>query len=67
MAIEFLKGDTLLARAKPDLPAAGPDGRLPYVVTVPIDSFAPGEYSVRGLVMHGGGVAESETAFTIDP
>ena len=67
MALEFLKGDTLLARAKPELPAAGPDGRLPYVVTVPIDSFAPGEYSVRGLVMHGGGVAESETAFTIDP
>ena len=67
MAIEFLKGNTLLARAKPDLPAAGADGRLPYVVTVPIDSFAPGEYSVRGLVMHGDGVAESETAFTIDP
>lgn len=67
MAIEFLKGDTLLARAKPDLPAAGPDGRLPYVVTVPIEGFAPGEYSVRGLVMHGDGVAESETAFTINP
>lgn len=67
MALEFLKGDTLLARAKPDLPAAGPDGRLPYVVTVPIDGFAPGEYSVRGLVMHDGGVAESETAFTIGP
>jgi VWFA-related protein len=67
MAIEFLKGDTLLARARPDLPAAGADGRIPYVVTVPIDSFAPGEYSVRGLVMHGGGVAESETVFTIDP
>jgi VWFA-related protein len=67
MALEFLKGDTLLARAKPELPAAGADGRLPYVVTVPIDGFAPGEYSVRGLVMHGGGVAESETAFTIDP
>lgn len=67
MALEFLQGDTLLARAKPELPAAGPDGRLPYVVTVPIEGFAPGEYSVRGLVMHGGGVAESETAFTIDP
>ena len=67
MAIEFLKGDTLLARARPELPAAGADGRIPYVVTVPIDSFSPGEYSVRGLVMHGGAVAESETAFTIDP
>jgi VWFA-related protein len=67
MAIEFLKGDSLLARAKPDLPQAGADGRIPYVVTVPIEGFAPGEYSVRGLVMQGGAVAESETAFTIDP
>ncbi len=67
IALEFLKGDTVAARARPDLPAADANGRIPYVVTFPIGSFDPGRYSVRALVMHGGGVAESETAFTIVP
>ncbi len=66
-ALEFLKGDTLVARARPELPVADKDGRIPYVVTFPIGSFEPGRYSVRALVMDGGAVAESETAFTIVP
>ncbi len=67
IALEFLKGDTLVARARPDLPAADKDGHIPYVVTFPIAGFEPGRYSVRALVMQGGSVAESETAFTIVP
>lgn len=67
IALEFLKGDTLVARARPELPAADKDGRIPYVVTFPIAGFDPGRYSVRALVMQGGSVAESETAFTIVP
>jgi VWFA-related protein len=67
MALEFLKGDTVLARAKPDLPAAGKDGRIPYVGTFPLAGFEPGRYSVRALVMQDGRVAESETGFTIVP
>ena len=66
-ALEFLKGDTLVARARPELPVADKDGHIPYVVTFPIGSFEPGRYSVRALVMDGGAVAESETAFTIVP
>lgn len=67
MALEFLAGDSVLARAKPELPAAGEDGRIPYVGTFPIATFEPGRYSVRALVMHDGRVAESETGFTIVP
>ena len=67
MALEFLRGDTLVARARPELPAAGSDGRIPYVGTFPITTFEPGRYSVRALVMDGATVAESETAFTIVP
>lgn len=67
MALEFLKGDSVLARAKPELPAADKDGRIPYVGTFPIAIFEPGRYSVRALVMHDGRVAESETGFTIVP
>ena len=67
MALEFLRGDTLVARARPELPAAGADGRIPYVGTFPIATFEPGRYSVRALVMDGATVAESETAFTIVP
>jgi VWFA-related protein len=66
-ALEFLQGDTLVARARPELPAADKDGRIPYVVTFPIAGFGPGRYSVRALVMDGGNVAESETGFTIVP
>jgi len=67
IALEFLKGDTIVARGRPDLPAADKNGRIPYVVTFPIAGFEPGRYSVRALVMQGGNVAESETAFTIVP
>jgi hypothetical protein len=67
MALEFLQGDTVLARAKPELPAADKDGRIAYVGTFPIATFEPGHYSVRALVMHGSDVAESETGFTIVP
>lgn len=67
MALEFLKGDSVLARAKPELPAADKDGRIPYVGTFPIAIFEPGRYSVRALVMQDGRVAESETGFTIVP
>ena len=66
-ALEFLQGDTVVARARPELPAADKDGRIPYVVTFPIAGFGPGRYSVRALVMDGGKVAESETPFTIVP
>ena len=66
-ALEFLQGDSLVARARPELPAADKDGRIPYVVTFPIAGFAPGRYSVRALVMDAGKVAESETGFTIVP
>ena len=52
----------MVARARPELPAADKDGRIPYVVTFPIAGFEPGRYSVRALVMDGDKVAESETA-----
>ena len=67
IALEFLKGDTIVARGRPELPAADKNGRIPYVVTFPIAGFEPGRYSVRALVMQGSSVAESETALTIVP
>jgi VWFA-related protein len=67
MALEFLNGDAVVARARPELPAADAQGRIPYVGTFPIATFAPGRYSARALVMEGQKVAESETAFTIVP
>ena len=66
-ALELLKGDTIVARGRPELPPADKDGRIPYVVTFPIAGFDPGRYSVRALVMQGSSVAESETALTIVP
>ena len=66
-ALEVLSGDTVVARARPELPAADAAGRIPYVGTFPIESLAPGDYSIRVLVQQGGAVAVSETPFTLAP
>jgi hypothetical protein len=67
MALELMQGDTLIARAMPTLDVPDKDGRIPFVGTIPIESLAPGRYSIRALVQQGNDVAESESQVTIVP
>jgi VWFA-related protein len=67
MALEFMQGDTLVARGMPTLAAPDKDGRIQFVGTIPIDGVRPGQYSVRAVAMRGNDVAESETAVTLVP
>jgi VWFA-related protein len=67
MMIEFLQGDTVVARARPELEPPDAQGRIPYVGTFDTDTFEPGRYTVRAVVMQGAVVAESEAPFTIVP
>ena len=67
MALEFMQGDRLIARAMPELGAPDKDGRIPFVGTIPIETVPAGQYSVRALVQEGNDVAESETPVTLVP
>jgi VWFA-related protein len=67
MALEFMQGDTLIARGTPALAAPDKDGRIQFVGTIPIESVKPGQYSVRALALQGKDVAESETPVTLVP
>jgi hypothetical protein len=67
MALEFMQGDRLIARAMPALGAPDKDGRIPFVGTIPIEAVPAGQYSVRALVQEGNDVAESETPVTLVP
>lgn len=67
MMMEFLQGDTVVARARPELPAPDADGRIPYVGTFPTSALAPGRYSVRAVLQQGQNVTETETPVTIVP
>jgi VWFA-related protein len=67
MALEFMQGDRLIARAMPALGAPDKEGRIPFVGTIPIEAVPAGQYSVRALVQEGNDVAESETPVTLVP
>ena len=67
MMLEFLQGDTIVARARPDLPAADDKGRIQYVGTFATSALSPGRYSVRAVLQQGQSVTETETPVTIVP
>jgi VWFA-related protein len=67
MALEFMQGDRLIARAMPALGAPDKNGKIPFVGTIPIETVPAGQYSVRALVQEGNDVAESETPVTLIP
>jgi VWFA-related protein len=67
MMLEFLQGDTIVARARPDLPAADEKGRIQYVGTFPTAALSPGRYSIRAVLQQGQSVTETETPVTIVP
>jgi hypothetical protein len=57
-----------LARTTPPLPAAGPDGRIAWIGSLPAEALVPGRYEVVATVRQAGTVAEERATFTIrDP
>jgi VWFA-related protein len=65
MMLEFLQGDRIVARARPELPAPDGAGRIQYVGTFPTTALAPGRYSVRAVLQQGQRVTETEGPVTI--
>lgn len=67
LALEFLLDGKVVGTAQPELPAADATGRIPYVLTIPSQSFKPGRYEIRAVARQGQTAAEEHTFFTINP
>jgi VWFA-related protein len=67
MSLEFWHDGKPLGKAEPELPAPEADGRIRYVGTFPIASFAPGSYEVRVALSGASGRSEERAPFTLVP
>lgn len=67
MSLEFWRDGKALGKAEPELPAPEADGRIRYVGTFPIESFAPGSYEVRVALVGASGRWEERAPFTLVP
>ncbi len=65
--IQFYQEGKLVGQANPDLPAAGADGRIPYIASSPVDFMKPGQYEVRAVVKQGQAARDERTFFQIEP
>jgi VWFA-related protein len=61
LLLEFSLDGEAVAQAMPELPDPDDQGRIPFIATLPLDTFEPGEYMVRGIVQQGTMVAEERT------
>jgi VWFA-related protein len=57
-------GDTV-ARSTPQLPAAGPDGRIAWIGSLPTKGLAPGAYEVVATVRQGEAASEERASFDL--
>jgi hypothetical protein len=64
--IEFLQNGKSLTKVPMELPAADPQGRIPYVMTIPAASIPPGSYEVRATARQGDSTAETKTMVKIE-
>jgi len=67
LTMQFSKDGTAVGQASPELPAPDKDGVIPYVASLPLANFTPGNYEVRTIVKQGSSVAEERTAFSVHP
>jgi hypothetical protein len=64
--IEFLRGGVSLTKVPMQLPAADAQGRIPYVMTIPVESIPSGLYEVRATARQGAGSSTASTAIQIE-
>jgi VWFA-related protein len=65
--VEFLQAGNSLTKVDLPLPPADPQGRIPYVMTVPAAAIPPGDYDIRAIAKQGESSAEAKTTVTIEP
>jgi hypothetical protein len=65
VTLEFLRNAQVVGRAEPELPAPDPEGRIPYVVSLPAGRFAPGRYEVVAELRSGPHRSWERTSFRV--
>lgn len=65
--VVFLRDGQAVARGAPPLPAADQEGRIPYVASVPLAGFQPGQYEVLAVVQQGQATAQERAFFSVNP
>jgi VWFA-related protein len=65
LTLEFLLDGEVIARANPELTPPDEQGRIPYIATVPVETFKSGRYELRAVVQQGQQTVEEHAFFTI--
>jgi VWFA-related protein len=66
LTLEFLQDGEVIARATPELSAPDAQGRIPYIATVPIETFKSGRYELRAVIAQGGQQVEEHAFFSVN-
>ena len=66
LTMSFYKEGQYLGAAEAPLPQAQPDGRIPYIASLPADKFTPGAYEIRMGVVQGGSKVEQKVSFQVE-
>lgn len=64
-ALEFFRDGQSVGKAALDLPQPEEAGMVPYVASLPMDNFEPGQYELRLIAIQGDSVVEEMTAFLV--
>jgi len=65
LTLEFTRDGAVVGRSNAELPEPDGLGRIPYVASVPLRSFAPGRYEVAAIVRRGDAAARERAFFTV--
>jgi VWFA-related protein len=65
LILEFSQDGRPMARTPIELPAPDEQGRIPYVATVPLASFKPGEYELRAVLQQNQKAVEERFTFVV--
>ena len=66
LTLEFLLDGAVIAKASPELSQPDAQGRIPYIATVPTETFKGGRYELRAIVQQGQQAVEEHAFFTIN-
>jgi VWFA-related protein len=64
--IEFMQGGKTLQKVPMELPAADPQGRIPYLMTIPAEAIPAGSYEIRATAKQGNTSAVSSTTIRFE-
>ncbi len=67
LMLELSKDGQAIAKAPLQLPAPDARGLIPYVGSLPLAKFPPGQYDLRMVVTQGESAAEERASFIVEP